>query len=252
MKSGSTGVLLESPKLEILDLGSLDYQKAWELQGFYAAEIADRKRPPTLLLLEHPHIYTFGRSGRAENLLWDEDQLRQKNIAVQWVDRGGDVTYHGPGQLVGYPLIPVGSFATAGEPPGKSVDYILYLRRLEKLLIHALTRFGLVAAQRKGFTGVWIQADVWSRCIRCRPGDRQKPAKLAAIGIKVDARGISRHGFALNVDPDMSYWDGIVPCGLQDEPVAAMSDLLEPAPGMDAVKRMVAEAFEQEFFPPHS
>src|SRR5512147_206918 len=97
----------EGMNFEVLDLGLIEYEAAWKLQEEYAHQIADGKRPPTLLLLEHPHVYTFGRRGKQENLLWGEAQLREKGIAIHWVDRGGDVTYHGPGQLVGYPLIPL-------------------------------------------------------------------------------------------------------------------------------------------------
>jgi lipoate-protein ligase B len=230
-------------KLE--DLGLVDYQPAWELQETYAAEIAAGKRPPTLLLLEHPHVYTFGRRGQAENLLMNEAELRDRQVAVRWVDRGGDVTYHGPGQLVGYPLIPLGQVDAADKIP--QADYVGYVRKLERVLITALARLGLATGQRKGVTGVWVQADVWSRCPRCRPEDRQKSAKVAAIGVKVDARGISRHGFALNVNPDMSYWDGIIACGLADEPVAALSDLLKPLPEMEGVKKEVSDAFGEVF-----
>src|SRR5688500_1527966 len=95
--------------VQVLDLGLVEYEAAWDLQNQYAREIAEGNRPPTLLLLEHPHVYTFGRRGKQENLLWGETQLKQKGIATHWVDRGGDVTYHGPGQLVGYPLLPLGS-----------------------------------------------------------------------------------------------------------------------------------------------
>src|SRR5512133_3533541 len=101
--AGSQQVML----CEFLDLGLIEYETAWKLQDEYAREIAEGKRPPTLLLLEHPHVYTFGRRGKQENLLWGESQLKEKGIAIRWVDRGGDVTYHGPGQLVGYPLIPL-------------------------------------------------------------------------------------------------------------------------------------------------
>ncbi len=232
-------------ELEVIDLGLIEYERAWELQDRYAAEIAAGSRPPTLLLLEHPHVYTFGRKGHAENLLWGEQKLKERGVATYWVDRGGDVTYHGPGQLVGYPLLPLGKVASDGRLP--QADYVGYVRRLEKTLIVALACFGLVAGQRSGLTGVWVQADVHSRCPRCKPEERAKPAKVAAIGVKVDSHGISRHGFALNVNPDMTYWDGIVACGLQDEPVASLEDLLVPAPSMERVKREVRQAFAEVF-----
>ncbi len=235
--------------IEIIDLGLMDYARAWQMQDDYAAQIAAGLRFPALLLMEHPHVYTFGRSGHPENLLWDEQQLRQRGIATYWVDRGGDITYHGPGQLVGYPLIPLGVQRMDSSDSGRipQADYVGYVRRLEKTLIAALARLGLAAGQRPGLTGVWVQADLYSRCPRCKPQDRKKPAKIAAIGVKVDARGITRHGFALNVNPDMSCWDGIIACGLQDEPVVSLEDLLTPAPPMQAVKEAVIAAFSKEF-----
>jgi lipoate-protein ligase B len=249
----------------VKDLGLIDYESAWKLQDQYAAEIATGKRPPTLLLLEHPHVYTFGRTGHVENLLWNDEQLKQKNISTHWVDRGGDVTYHGPGQLVGYPLLSLNPirpdrrrtelaevFQSASSSleddsvkPVKS-DYVGYIRNLEKMLIIALSRFGIAAGQRAGKTGVWIQPDVYSRCPRCKLEDREKPAKIAAIGVKVDARGVTRHGFALNVNPDMEYWGGIIPCGLT-EPVVALADLLDPVPDMRRVKQEVTQAFLEVF-----
>ncbi len=236
----------------IVDLGLIEYEQARRLQEEYAAQIAAGERAPTLLLLEHPHVYTFGRKGHAENLLFQQPELQERGIAVHWVDRGGDVTYHGPGQLVGYPLLPLGRPETAPEPRSDGMrlpqaDYVGYVRRLEKVLIGALARFGLAGAQRPGLTGVWIQPDVASRCSRCRPEDRQKPAKIAAIGVKVDAKGVSRHGFALNVDPDMTYWDGIIACGLAGSPVVSMADLLEKTRSMNAVKQAVAQSFAEVF-----
>ena len=233
-------------KIDILDLDLIEYKTAWKLQDEYAAEIAEEKRLPTLLLLEHPHVYTFGRKGHAENLLWGEEQLKQKGISIHWVDRGGDVTYHGPGQLVGYPLLPLGKLNTENKLP--EPDYVGYVRKLEKTLIAALARLGVAAGQRSGLTGVWVQADVHSRCAsrRCKPEDKEKPAKIAAIGVKVDARGVSRHGFALNVDPDMEYWDGIIACGLS-EPVVSLADLLEPVPDMARVKEEIINAFREVF-----
>jgi lipoate-protein ligase B len=237
--------------LDVLDLGLIEYEQAWKLQDQYAQEIAEGKRAPTLLLLEHPHVYTFGRRGQQENLLWGETQLKEKGIAIHWVDRGGDVTYHGPGQLVGYPLIPLGVPSRSQETSDSllipQADYVGYIRKLEKTLITALARLGLVAGQRSGLTGVWIQSDVHSRCRHCSPEDRKKPAKIAAIGVKVDARGVSRHGFALNVNPDMEYWDGIIACGLQDEPIVSLADLFESPPAMERVKQEVVKAFGEVF-----
>jgi lipoate-protein ligase B len=122
-----------------------------------------------------------------------------------------------------------------------------YVRNLEKTLIVALARLGLAAGQRSGLTGVWIQADVHSRCPRCKPEDRKKPAKIAAIGVKVDARGVSRHGFALNVNPDMDFWDGIIACGLVDEPIVSLAVLFPDPPPMDHVKKEVIAAFSEVF-----
>jgi lipoate-protein ligase B len=236
------------------DLGLLDYESAWQLQDRYAAEIAEGKRPPTLLLLEHPHTYTFGRKGNAANLLWSEEQRKQKGISVHWVDRGGDVTYHGPGQLVGYPLLPLGGLQSLltlelrSQETSQSVnrDYVGYIRDLEKMLIITLSHFGIAAGQRAGKTGVWTQSDVYSRCSRCKPEDKKSPAKIAAIGVKVDARGVTRHGFSLNVNPDMDYWEGIVPCGLT-EPVVSLADLLDPVPNMQTVKQEIIKTFQEIF-----
>ncbi len=240
-------------KIEIVDLGLIEYESAWKLQDEYAVEIAEGERPPTLLLLEHPHVYTFGRRGKQENLLWGESQLKEKGIAIHWVDRGGDVTYHGPGQLVGYPLLPLIPISQRergrgeGETRIPQTDYVGYIRKLERTIITALAKLGLAAGQRPGLTGVWIQADVHSRCPRCKPEDRKKPAKIAAIGVKVDARRVSRHGFALNVNPDMEYWDGIIACGLQDEPVVSLADLFPEPPSMERVKEEVITAFQEVF-----
>jgi len=155
--------------------------------------------------------------------------------------------------LVGYPLLPLSPLSVADGSGVNSngripdADYVGYIRNLEKTLIHALARLGLAAGQIAGLTGVWVQSDVYSRCPRCRPEDRQKPAKVAAIGVKVDAKGVTRHGFALNVAPDMEYWDGIVACGLADHPVTALSDLVSPIPSMERVKAEVSASFREMF-----
>lgn len=227
-------------------LGMVDYDTAWRLQDRLALEIAAGERAPTLLLLEHPHVYTLGRRGREENVLWPPEELERRGIALRSVDRGGDVTYHGPGQLVGYPLLPLAPSGWSGERLPQA-DFVGYVRNLERALVLALARLGVVSGQRAGFTGVWVAADVWARCPRCDPRLKPSPAKIASIGVKVDARGVSRHGFALNVATDPVFWEGIVPCGLEQVQMANLSDLLDPAPPMDAVREAVLQAFEEVF-----
>ncbi|HLE73543.1 MAG TPA: lipoyl(octanoyl) transferase LipB [Anaerolineales bacterium] len=235
---------------QVFRLGVTEYQKAWHLQNQLAEQIAAGQQPPTLLLLEHAHVYTFGARGQAENLLWEQAKLQEQQVDVHWVDRGGDVTYHGPGQLVGYPLLPLG-VVTVDEATGKTRiaqgDYIAYLRNLETVLILALARLGLPAGQVKGQTGVWVQPDVASRCLHCPPELKQAPSKIASIGVKVDARGISRHGFALNVRPDMGYWKGIIACGLENQNQISLDYLLDPAPGIEHVIEEVVRAFGATF-----
>lgn len=238
-------VALETDICEVRRLGLLPYSQAWSLQAEMAVEIAHGRRPPTLLLLEHPHTFTFGRRGQASNLLWDTTELARREVEVHWVDRGGDVTYHGPGQLVGYPLLPLGRLDPSGRLPQN--DFVGYLRKIEDGLVRALSRLGLVSGQIPGLTGVWVQPDVASRCIHCPPAARRKPSKLASIGVKVDVHGVSRHGFGLNVAPNMSYWEGIVPCGLTEYPAISLAQLLAPEPAMEEVIEAVIEGFGQAF-----
>jgi lipoyl(octanoyl) transferase len=230
-------------RCEVHRLGTVDYQRAWELQNQLAVEIASGVRSQALLLLQHPHTYTFGRSGHIENLLWDQSERERRGISVHWVDRGGDVTYHGPGQLVGYPLIQLANSGLKVEPlAGKArlpqADYVGYLRRLEETLILALQWLGVSSRQVEGLTGVWVQTGGSSS---------SELAKIAAIGVKVDVNGISRHGFALNVDPDMTYWQGIVGCGLKEHPVTSLAQLMPEPPSMDSIEDLVMRAFAQVF-----
>ncbi len=216
-------------------LGLVPYQQAWDLQGQLATQIAAGELPPTLLLLEHPHTYTFGRRGQVSNLLWGEAELKQRGVEVFWVDRGGDVTYHGPGQLVGYPLIPLKSTGMVASMQGDAsllpqADYTGYLRKLEQVLIQALSQLGVEAGRIQNLTGVWV-----------------KGAKVAAIGVKVDARGVTRHGFALNVAPDMAYWNGIIGCGLAGYSVTSLASLLKEPPAMSQVIEAVIRAFGEVF-----
>lgn len=231
---------------QVYRLGVVEYQKAWNLQNQLAEQIATGEQPPTLLLLEHSHVYTFGRRGQAEHLLWEQAKLQAQQVDVHWVDRGGDVTYHGPGQLVGYPLLPLGEArpdSQSGNPRLPQVDYIGYLRNLEAVLIRALAELGVPAGQIADQTGVWVQPDVASRCAHCPPALHHAPSKIASIGVKVDAKGISRHGFALNVVTDMSYWRGIIACGLENQNQISLEYLLDPPPGMERVIEELVKSF---------
>ena len=164
---------------------------------------------------------------------------------VHWIDRGGDVTYHGPGQLVGYPIIPL-----SGQPSmmeGSGIDLIGYLRKLEKVIIKTLADLGVVSGQVEGQTGVWVQPDLQSKCIHCPPELYKAPAKIASIGVKVDARGISQHGFAINIVTDMSYFDGILACGLENQNKAKLSYFIEEVPAMETIVEKIAINFGEVF-----
>ena len=214
--------------------------QAWELQNKLAEEIANGERPPTLLLLEHPHTYTFGRRGQIENLLWDETELERRGVSLHWVDRGGDVTYHGPGQLVGYPLLPLAIQGLRIDEKSNRIphaDYTGYLRQLEEVIIRSLAVFGVSTGRIDGLTGVWVQPEAGNRF------ENSPAAKIAAIGVKVDARGMTRHGFALNIDSDPEYWQGIIACGIVDHSVINLSELSDPPPAMDQVMDAVVEHF---------
>ena len=236
----------------VIWLGLVSYEEAWQLQNQLAGEIARGERPPTLLLLEHPHTYTLGRQGQAENLLWDEAELTRRGVAVHWVDRGGDVTYHGPGQLVGYPLLPLAPGGLQTTPSNGSAhlpqaDFVGYLRKLEQVLISALDHFGVAGEQITGLTGVWVGKQTASSTTTLSTDPLQNWAKVAAIGVKVDVKGVSRHGFALNVNPDMTFWDGIVGCGLEGYQETSLAELLDTTPSMTAVRDSAVSAFNDIF-----
>jgi lipoate-protein ligase B len=240
-------ILSEVDKICVVHrLGRIDYAAAWKLQEETARQVASGEQPPTLFLLEHPHTFTLGRRARVENLLWDREELERRGVSVHPVDRGGDITYHGPGQLVGYPILPLASLGWQGERLPQA-DFIGYLRRLEETLILALLKWDIAAGQVKGKTGVWVQPDIASRCPRCDPSKLKTPAKIASIGVKIDVHGVSRHGFALNVNPDPEYWQGIIPCGLPGITMLSLADLLGEAPPMDEVMDAVVEAFKEVF-----
>lgn len=183
-------------------LGRMDYVEAWDLQrAIWEGRVAGRSGDDHLLLLEHPHVYTVGRNGDGTNLLVSSERLVELAATVHHVDRGGDITYHGPGQLVGYPIF------TVPRLPG-GYDMVGHVRRIEELLISTLSAFGVASWTERGLTGVWT--------------DR---GKVAAIGVRV-ARGVSMHGFALNVHPDLGYFGHINPCGITNRPVTSVRELV--------------------------
>jgi lipoate-protein ligase B len=210
-------------------LGLVDYPDAWQLQKDLAAMRGRDVIGDSLLLLEHPHTYTLGSSGSLDHLLMDEDERRQRGVAVYHVDRGGDITYHGPGQLVGYPIIQLDT-----NPHRHKINVVDYIRQLEAMLINVLATFDIQGERLPGYTGVWV--DVCGTL-----------HKIAAIGVKVTGRRVTMHGFALNVNPDMHFFEGIIPCGIDDKPVTSMVQLLEGTIKLDAVMDAVEVAFGRQF-----
>ena len=193
------------------------------MQKELAAQRAAGQIGDTLLLLEHPHTYTFGSRGRRahEHLLVERSALDAAGVAVLDVDRGGDVTYHGPGQLVGYPILRLADYG---------LDAVQYIRALETALIAVVASYGLPAGRVRHLTGVWV-------------GDE----KLAAIGVKVDVHGVTQHGFALNVNTDLDYFAKIVPCGIRNKGVSSLSALLGRAVPLAEVIERTAAAFGETF-----
>jgi lipoyl(octanoyl) transferase len=213
--------------LRVIDLGLIPYADCWELQRQFASALGNQEGGETLLLLEHPHTYTCGRSGGRDHILVGDDFLKREGVAVLDVDRGGDITYHGPGQLVAYPII---NLLARSE----RVDYAGYVRALERLLIDSLAYFGINAVQIRGFSGAWVE----------RGG---LPEKIAAIGVKVDGRGVTSHGIALNVTTDLRFFDYIVPCGITGKGVTSLQKVLGTAPAMLEVKSAFLRSFSREF-----
>lgn len=205
--------------LVVRDLGRMPYRDAWDVQLETHAAVADGTSPPTLLLVEHPPVVTFGRKGGREHLLVSEEFLRDQGFELFDIERGGDVTYHGPGQLVGYPILEVGR---------RVQDY---LRALEGALIHTLSRFGIAGTGSPGYAGVWV-------------GDE----KVAAIGVAIK-RDVSFHGFAMNVRTDLDHFGYIVPCGIADRGVTSISKLLGRDVSIEEVKPVVVDALQEALAP---
>ena len=214
------------PKVVFQDLGLIDYKEAWDYQEKRFNEILDVKKnnrkenrqDPTLsylLFCEHPHVYTLGKSGDENNLLVNEDYLKSRGATFYKINRGGDITYHGPGQIVGYPILDLDHFFT---------DIHKYLRYLEEAVILTLADYGIKSTRSDGETGVWL--DVGSEHAR----------KICALGVR-SSRWVTMHGFAFNVNCDLSYFGNIIPCGIVDKSVTSMQKELGKEVDMQEVQQ---------------
>ena len=204
----------------VVSLGIVGYKTAWDIQKRLHQRVVDGEVPNALLLLEHPHVFTLGRRGREDDILVSPERLAELGAEVHHIDRGGEVTYHGPGQLVGYPIINLRRWNGGA---------LKYVRTLERVLVDTLSEFGIHAESEDRPTGVWV-------------GD----AKIAAIGVKI-GRGTTMHGFALNVDPDLSYFDHIIPCGTRDANVTSMTLVLNTQQSVEKVASALEEKFGRAF-----
>lgn len=216
---------MQNKKVQFIDWGLVDYQEAWDRQEeIFAKTLAIKhdnrvnnttlETPNYLIFTEHPHVYTLGKSGHTEYLLLDEEGLKEKNATFYKINRGGDITYHGPGQIVGYPILDLDNFFT---------DIHLYLRTLEEAIIMTLAEYGIEAGRYPGYTGVWLDPD------------NEKARKICAMGVRA-SRWVTMHGFAFNVNADLNYFGNIVPCGIDDKDVTSMERELGRKLDMEEVK----------------
>jgi lipoyl(octanoyl) transferase len=231
-------------EISVIDLGTIDYQEGWDFQEklfqeVIATKLGNRDKPeaeqvPTpnyLIFCEHPHVYTLGKSGNKENLLLDDDGLKNKDASYYKINRGGDITYHGPGQLVCYPILDLDNFFE---------DIHKYLRLLEEAIIQTLGHYGISAGRIESLTGVWIDFEN-------KPNAR--PRKICAMGVR-SSRWVTMHGLALNVNTNLEYFGNIIPCGIDDKAVTSMEQELGKPQSMKDVQlklqENIADLFEME------
>jgi len=226
-------------KVKFIDLGLIDYKQGWDYQEKLFAEVVatkinNRTLPDNnqiatdnyLLFCEHPHVYTLGNTGDKEHLLISENQLKEKNATYYKINRGGDITYHGPGQIVGYPILDLDNFFT---------DIHKYLRFLEEMVIRTLSEFNIESGRSKGETGVWLDAD-----------NPLKARKICAMGVRA-SRWVTMHGFALNVNTDLAYFGNIIPCGIVDKAVTSLDKELGRKVDEEEVKQKLKKHFMELF-----
>ena len=223
-------------QVKLQDLGLKDYQEAWDYQNTLFQQIIDIKldnrnnnhsniTPNYFLFTEHPHVYTLGKSGDFNNLLLSENQLKEKGISFFKSNRGGDITYHGPGQIVGYPILDLDNFFT---------DIHKFMRNLEEVIILTIAEYGLNGERSEGETGVWL--DVGTPFAR----------KICALGVRT-SRWVTMHGFALNVSADLGYFDHIIPCGIRGKAVTSMEVELNRKIDVNEVKKYIKNHFSAVF-----
>ncbi len=229
-------------KVEFIDLGMVDYQEGWDYQeNLFAKTIAQKVQNRNLdisqqqattnylLFCQHPHVFTLGKSGKEEHLLLDENQLKSKSAKFYKINRGGDITYHGPGQLVVYPILDLENFFT---------DIHRYMRLLEESVILTLADFGIQAGRIDGLTGVWLDFM-----------KQTNPRKICAMGVK-SSRWVTMHGLALNVNTDLGYFSNIVPCGIDDKAVTSMAqelgEMIDIQTVSERLLKHIQELFEME------
>lgn len=221
------------PEVFFEDLGYQSYRSVWDYQELLLKQNTQLKLEGKseatrhhLLLVEHPPVYTLGKSGKIDHLIWTEEQRKLLNIEFFHINRGGDITFHGPGQIVGYPILDLEKMQT---------DLGWYLRSLEEVIILTLADYGIPSGRSPGETGVWLDPDI--------PG---KERKICALGIKC-SRWITMHGFAFNINTDIRYFDGIVPCGISNKQVTSLQKELACHVSLAEVKERIKTHFEEVF-----
>jgi len=226
----------QNKEIILYNIGLTDYQKAFDLQtdlfeSIKQVKIDNKHREAQkitqnyFVLTEHPHVYTLGKSGKEEHLLIDAEQRRQKQVQFIKTNRGGDITYHGPGQIIGYPILDLDNF---------DLEIMSYMRGLEEIITQVLALYGIQGQRSKGETGVWLDVNT------------PKARKICAMGVKT-SRWVTMHGFALNVDTDLSYFEHIIPCGIRNKGVTSLEKELGYTPDKEIVKKQILESFSSHF-----
>jgi lipoyl(octanoyl) transferase len=234
--------------ISVVQLGAVDYATGLRLQRRLVELRKEDRVGDVLLLLEHTPVITLGRNAKAKNILASPELLSQRGVEVFECDRGGDVTFHGPGQIVGYPIFDLRE-TPSSDRKRKTLGVIEYVRRLEEVLIRVCAVFGIAAKRVAGLTGVWVEPagmDAGDPSTSLRTGSPAQEAKIGAIGVHI-SRGITSHGFALNVNTDLSYFDLIIPCGIEAKPVTSVAKELSKEISVEDVTHSISRNFGAVF-----